>query len=107
MKGVFFDVDDYELKPESYPELLQLAEFLRLNPEVRIEIAGHTDNTGSDKHNYQLSENRAFEVYKFLFLKHIGKERMSYRGYGKDYPLAPNDTEEGKARNRRTEIRIQ
>ncbi len=107
LKGVFFDVDDYELKPESYPELLQLAEFLRLNPEVRIEIAGHTDNTGSDKHNYQLSENRAFEVYKFLFLRHIGKERMSYRGYGKDYPLAPNDTEEGKARNRRTEIRIQ
>lgn len=107
LKGIFFDVDDYGIKPESYPELLQLAEFLRLNPDVKIEISGHTDNTGTDKHNYQLSENRAFEVYKYLFLNHIDKTRMSYRGYGKDRPLVPNDTEEGRAKNRRTEIRIQ
>lgn len=106
LKGIFFDVDDYRLKPESYPELQQLLVFLRLNPEVKIEIGGHTDNSGNDKHNNQLSENRAFEVYKYLFLRHISKERMEYRGYGKDRPLAPNTTEEGKARNRRTEIRI-
>lgn len=106
LKGIFFDVDDYRLKPESYPELQQLLVFLRLNPEVKIEIGGHTDNSGNDKHNNQLSENRAFEVYKYLFLKHVSKERMEYRGYGKDRPLAPNTTQEGKARNRRTEIRI-
>lgn len=106
LKGIFFDVDDYRLKPESYHELQQLVTFLRLNPEVRIEISGHTDGSGDDKHNYQLSENRAFEVYKFLFLKHIANERMDYKGYGKDRPLAPNDTEAGKARNRRTEIGI-
>lgn len=106
LKGIFFDVDDYRLKPESYPELQQLLVFLRLNPEVKIEIGGHTDNSGNDKHNNQLSENRAFEVYKYLFLRHISKERMEYRGYGKDRPLAPNTTQEGKARNRRTEIRI-
>lgn len=106
LKGIFFDVDDYRLKPESDPELQQLLVFLRLNPEVKIEIGGHTDNSGNDKHNNLLSENRAFEVYKYLFLRHISKERMEYKGYGKDRPLAPNTTEEGKAMNRRTEIRI-
>lgn len=106
LKGIFFDVDDYRLQPESYPELQQLIVFLKQNPEVKIEISGHTDNTGSDQHNYRLSENRAFEVYKYLFLNHIRKERMEYKGYGKDRPLRANDTEEGRAANRRTEIRI-
>lgn len=106
LKGIFFDIDDYRLKPESLPELQQLVEFLRLNPQVKIEISGHTDDTGNDRHNEQLSENRAFEVYKYLFLQHIPKERMEYRGYGKKCPLEPNTTQEGKARNRRTEIRI-
>lgn len=106
LKGVFFDVDDYHLKPESYNELRQVVEFMRLNPEVKIEISGHTDNSGSDEHNYRLSEDRAFEVYKYLFLHRIDKNRMSYKGYGKDVPLEPNDTEAGKAANRRTEIRI-
>lgn len=106
LKGVFFDVDDYRLKPESYNELKQVVEFLRSNPEVKIEIAGHTDDSGSDDHNYRLSENRAFEVYKYLFLNRVKKDRMSYKGYGKDQPLAPNTTEKGKAVNRRTEIRI-
>lgn len=106
LKGIFFDVDDYQLKPESYPELQQLVAFLRLNPEVKVEISGHTDNTGGDKHNEQLSENRAFEVYKYLFLRHVAKERMEYKGYGMNQPLVPNDTEAGRAKNRRTEIRI-
>ena len=106
LKGIFFDIDDYRLKPESYPELRQLLAFLRLNPKVRIEIAGHTDDTGGDEHNYRLSEDRAFEVYKFLFLHRVPKERMEYKGYGKDRPLAPNDTEGGRAKNRRTEIKI-
>ena len=106
LKGVFFDVDDYRLKPESYNELRQVMEFMRLNPDVKIEISGHTDNSGSDEHNRRLSEDRAFEVYKYLFLHRIGKDRMSYKGYGKDIPLESNDTEAGRAANRRTEIRI-
>lgn len=106
LKGVFFDVDDYQLKPESDNELRQVLEFMRLNPEVKIEIAGYTDNSGSDEHNYRLSEDRAFEVYKYLFLHRIHKDRMSYKGYGKDNPLESNDTEAGRAVNRRTEIRI-
>ena len=106
LKGVFFDVDDYKLKPESDTELRQLVEFMRLNPSVNIEIVGHTDNTGSDEHNTRLSENRAFEVFKYLFQQRIKKERMSYEGYGRNKPLSPNDTEEGRAINRRTEITI-
>lgn len=106
LKGVFFDTDDFSLKPESYAELQQLVGFLRQNPEVKIEISGHTDDTGEDAHNERLSENRAFEVYKYLFLQRISKDRMIYKGYGKRQPLRPNTTEEGKAMNRRTEIRI-
>lgn len=106
LKGIFFDVDDYRLKPESLPELNQLAEFLRLNPEVRIEISGHTDSSGNDRHNELLSGNRAFEVYKFLFLKRIAKERMEYRGYGKSRPRVVETSPEAKAMNRRTEIEI-
>lgn len=106
LKGIFFDVDDYRLKPESLPELNQLAEFLRLNPEVRIEISGHTDSSGNDRHNELLSGNRAFEVYKFLFLKRIAKERMEYRGYGKSRPRVAETSPEAKAMNRRTEIEI-
>lgn len=107
LTGIFFDTDDYTLKPESHLELQHLVEFLHLNPEVKIEISGHTDDIGTDEYNYRLSENRAFEVYKYLFLKHIKKERMSYRGYGKERPLFPNRTEIERAKNRRTEIRIQ
>lgn len=106
LKGVFFDVDDYYLRPESAAELQQVLEFMRLNPDVQIEIAGYTDNSGSAEYNLRLSENRAFEVFKYLFVHRIRKERMSYRGYGKENPVASNDTEEGKAKNRRTEIRI-
>ncbi len=106
LKGVFFDVDRSVLKPESKRELEQLVEFLKMNPEVKIEISGHTDDSGTDEHNDRLSEERAFEVYKYLFLNRIKKERMQYRGYGKREPVAPNDTEEGRAKNRRTEIKV-
>lgn len=106
LKGIFFDVDNYVLRKESMGELQRLVEFLELNPGVRIEISGHTDNSGSDEHNYKLSGARAFEVYQYLFQHRIAKDRMTYKGYGKDRPLFPNDTEGNRAKNRRTEIRI-
>lgn len=106
LKGVYFDLDDYALKPESFSELRQVVEFMKLNPKVEIEISGHTDDTGGVEHNYRLSEARALEVYKYLFDNKIKKERMSYKGYGKDVPLAPNDGESNRAINRRTEIKI-
>lgn len=106
LKGIFFEVDDYSLRPESEAELQQLVAFMQRNPGIQIEIAGYTDNNGTDEYNIRLSENRAFEVYKYLFLHRVKKERMTYKGYGKANPVAPNDTEEGRARNRRTEIRV-
>lgn len=106
LKGVFFDVDDYRLKPESFSELRRVAEFMKLNPQVEIEISGHTDDSGSAEHNYQLSESRAFEVSAYLFTNGVAKKRMTYKGYGKDKPKVPNTTEENRAINRRTEIRI-
>lgn len=106
LKGVFFDVDNYVLRKESIGELERLVDFLKLNSDVRIEISGHTDNSGSDEHNYKLSEARAFEVYQYLFERRITKDRMIYKGYGKDQPLLPNDSEANRAKNRRTEIRI-
>lgn len=106
LKGIFFEVDDYALRPESEAELQQLAAFMQRNPEIAIEIAGYTDNAGTDEHNLRLSENRAFEVFKYLFLHRIKKDRMTYKGYGKADPVAPNDTEEGRALNRRTEIKV-
>lgn len=106
LKGIFFDVDKAVLKPESEQELKQLTEFLRMNPEVKIEISGYTDDSGTDEYNNRLSEARALEVYTYLFLNRIKKERMQYRGYGKTRPVAPNSTEEGRAKNRRTEIKV-
>lgn len=106
LKGIFFDVNDYSLQEDSRFELEQLVDFLKANPAVKIEIAGHTDNSGSEEYNARLSEARAFEVYKYLFINHIPKERMSYKGYGEKKPQASNATEEGRARNRRTEIRV-
>lgn len=106
LKGIFFDVDDYTLKPESESELKQLVFFLQQNPQVCIEISGHTDDSGSEEHNNRLSEDRAFEVYKYLFIHHIDKGRMTYKGYGRKRPVASNETETGRARNRRTEITI-
>lgn len=106
LNGIFFDVDDYSLRSESRFELEQLVEFLKNNPSVKIEIAGFTDNSGSAEYNEHLSDARAFEVYKYLFVNHIKKERMSYKGYGMAHPVASNETETGRARNRRTEIKI-
>lgn len=105
LKNIFFDFDRSTLQPESYVELDKLAEYLQHAP-VKIEIGGHTDNRGDDNYNNQLSQQRAKAVYDYLIDKGITAERLSYRGYGKHCPVADNDTEEGRAANRRTEFRI-
>ena len=69
---------------------------------MRVELQGHTDNVGRDKDNQILSENRARAVYQFLIDQGIDAQRLSYKGYGASRPIAPNTTEEGKAKNRRT-----
>ena len=73
---------------------------------MRIEIGGHTDSKGSDSYNLRLSENRAKAVYDYLILKGISEKRLQYKGYGKNKPIDTNDTEEGRANNRRVEFQI-
>ncbi len=106
LKNIFFETDSYELKPESRTELDKLIAFMRQNPKVKIEISGHTDTQGTAAHNKILSENRAKAVYNYLVQNSIDKTRMSYKGYGYDKPIATNDTEAGRALNRRTEFKV-
>ena len=106
LRNIFFETDSYRLKDESLVELNKLLEFLSQNPTVKIEIGGYTDYVGSDQYNQKLSENRAGEVKSFLVTHGVASERIIAKGYGKSKPVAGNDTEEGRAQNRRTEFRI-
>lgn len=106
LNNVFFDTNKADLKPESLAELQKLLEFLTLNPAVRIEISGHTDDVGNDELNQTLSENRAKAVYQYLIANKIDASRLVYKGYGKTQPIAPNTTEEGRKNNRRTEFKV-
>lgn len=106
LKNIFFDTDSYQLKPESLAELEKLLQFLNKNPNISIQLLGHTDNVGSDQHNTELSANRAKAVYDFLITQGIDPIRLSYRGYGESIPVDTNETEKGRANNRRTEFRI-
>jgi len=103
---IFFATDQYEILPPSEPELLVLLDFLQKNPTLRIEIGGHTDHTGSEEWNLRLSEQRAASVRDYLVKRGIAPERLTSRGYGMSQPIAPNNTEQGRAQNRRTSIRI-
>lgn len=106
LKNIFFDTDKFELKTASTAELEKLLDLLIKNPKLKIEISGHTDNVGDDKYNQVLSENRAKAVYDYLVSKGIAKERLAYKGYGETKPLETNDTDAGRAINRRTEFKV-
>jgi outer membrane protein OmpA-like peptidoglycan-associated protein len=106
LKNIFFAKDDYSLDAKSDAELQGLLTFLNVNPEVSIEISGHTDNSGTTTYNQELSENRALEVVKYLETKGVDKQRLTYKGYGETQPVANNETKEGQAQNRRTELMI-
>ena len=106
LKNVFYETGSYELKRESKVELMKLVQFMNTNPTVVIEISGHTDNVGVKRDNQKLSENRAGEVYKFLVDQAVSEDRMKYKGNGDTKPLKSNDTNWGRAQNRRTEFEI-
>jgi len=106
LKNLFFDVDRFNLKPESKVELDKLLQFMTSNPKIRIEISGHTDNTGDKQKNIDLSQNRAKEVYNYLVQNNIPAARLTFKGYADNQPIADNNTSEGKALNRRTEMKI-
>jgi outer membrane protein OmpA-like peptidoglycan-associated protein/tetratricopeptide (TPR) repeat protein/type II secretory pathway pseudopilin PulG len=106
LNNVFFDVDKSEIKPESIPELKQVVDFLQLNPDLKIELGGHTDSDGDLQANLKLSAKRAEAVRIYLIEKGISEERVTAKGYGSILPVASNLTIEGKKLNRRTEFKI-
>ncbi len=103
--GIHFDFNSAEIKPESEPVLKELAKFLLANPDVEVYIVGHTDSTGSLEWNMELSKRRAEAVVKFLIERYgINPARLEAFGVGPLAPVASNDTEEGRAKNRRVEV---
>jgi OOP family OmpA-OmpF porin len=105
LRGVTFETGRSALKPDSYTILDIVAASLVANPDIKIEIAGHTDNTGSVATNTRLSQARADAVRAYLATKGVGPERMVSKGYGPTQPVAPNTSAAGRAQNRRVELR--
>jgi flagellar motor protein MotB len=106
LNNVFFETDSYTLKKESRLELDKVVHLLMANPQIKIEIGGHTDNTGSTEYNQKLSENRARAVAEYLISSSVKADRITSKGYGMRISLAANDTDEGRAQNRRTEMKV-
>ncbi len=106
LKNIFFDVNKSELKPESIIELDKVVMLMNDNPKLSIQINGHTDNVGKDADNITLSVNRVKSVITYLANKGINAKRLTSKGFGAGKPIAKNDTEEGRAMNRRTELNV-
>ncbi len=107
LNNIFFATDQYALQEKSITELQKVIRFLQENPNIAIQISGHTDNVGQVAYNQQLSERRAQAVYNFLVEGGISKNRIAWKGYGSARPVASNDTESGRQQNRRIEFLIQ
>jgi outer membrane protein OmpA-like peptidoglycan-associated protein len=106
LNNIFFDVNRSTLRLESFPELERLAGLMAQNSKMQIEIAGHTDNVGSDETNLKLSDDRAKAVVDYLISIGVPATRITYKGYGETRPLSSNDDEEGRQLNRRVEFTI-
>ena len=106
LKNIYFDFDKTTLKSESFVELDKVVDFLKQNPSVEIEIAGHTDSKGADTYNQSLSQGRSQSVVDHLVSEGIDVSRLTAHGYGESKPLESNDTEEGRANNRRVEFTV-
>ncbi|HNY01728.1 MAG TPA: OmpA family protein [Bacteroidales bacterium] len=102
INDIYFGFNSFELSATSRTILDQLIEFLDENRNISIQIQGHTDNIGNDADNLKLSEDRAHSVYDYLVEQGIAARRLTYKGFGKSMPVADNQTEEGRAKNRRT-----
>jgi outer membrane protein OmpA-like peptidoglycan-associated protein len=104
--GVTFDFGKANLKPQFYPALDQVAATMAEYNQTIVEISGHTDSVGSDEANQRLSEQRAGSVSNYLSGKGLMRERFEVVGMGERYPVASNDSDSGRASNRRVEIRV-
>ena len=106
LNNIFFDTDKFDLKPESKEELAIVVDLMKTNAGMVIEISGHTDNQGAADYNLKLSESRAKSVVSYLVAAGVPAARLKFKGYGDSRPSAANDTEEGRAKNRRIELVI-
>lgn len=112
LENVEYDLNKATLRPSSYKTLNDLVKVMKSKDKMKIEIAGHTDNTGSDEYNLKLSQERAGTIRSYLISKGIKADRVVAKGYGSEQPIAPNshadgsDNPDGRQRNRRTEVRI-
>jgi outer membrane protein OmpA-like peptidoglycan-associated protein len=106
LENVEFDFGKATLRPQSYQTLDDLVDYLKRKPDQRIEIGGHTDNVGSDAKNLKLSLERANSIVGYLTAKGVDSSRLEAKGYGAEEPIEENDTEEGRQKNRRTEVKI-
>lgn len=106
MNNIFFDFDRSALQEDSYPELRRVVEFMNDNPGVEIEISGHTDSMGPTNYNQGLSERRARSVFDYLIENGVASDRVVSRGFGESNPVADNESDEGRAQNRRVEFKI-
>ncbi len=106
LKNVFFDTKKTELKPGSITELDNVVRLMNENPAMKILISGFTDNVGKPADNLKLSTGRAVSVVNYLLGKGVNNNRLSFKGFGEAKPIATNDTEEGRALNRRTELSV-
>ena len=104
--GVTFDFAKYDLKPQFYPALNNVAATLREYNQTIVEVSGHTDNVGSEAVNQRISEQRAQNVASYLMGQGLQRERFEVAGFNYRYPVADNATEQGRALNRRVEIRL-
>jgi outer membrane protein OmpA-like peptidoglycan-associated protein len=102
--GVLFDFNKSTLQPASDGILTQVSTLMKANPSLNVEIQGHTDNVGADAYNQTLSEARARSVVTWLTQHQVSAARLTARGYGKTEPVADNNSDEGRMRNRRVEI---
>ena len=106
LDNVYFETGKADIKPTSFKELDQMVEYMKLKKSLVIEIAGHTDNVGNADANLKLSQDRANSVRAYLIKKGITENRVQAKGYGDTQPLSSNDTDAGKQKNRRTEVRV-
>jgi outer membrane protein OmpA-like peptidoglycan-associated protein len=107
IKNILFDFDRFEIKPQYYSVLDEVAVMLSQNPKARVEIKGHTDNIGSDEYNRILSEKRAGTVKNYFVRKGVEKDRLVPVGYGFTMNKTSNEDESGRAQNRRVEFAFQ
>ena len=107
LEKVYFETNRATIQKRSHSVLEQVASLLEANPDIELmRVQGHTDSRGDEEYNLKLSQQRAVSVKEFLIDEGIDPTRLSARGYGETHPISDNDTEEGRAENRRVEFHI-